>query len=159
MTMQVKDIMTRNVISVLASETILKAAELMLENRISGLPVTDPRGNLVGIVTEGDFLRRREIGTQRRRPRWLEYLVGPGRLAVEYVRASGRRIDEIMTPDPCTVTESDSLETVVELLQSELSRYMGMCGKSNLASLDRTLVKVHGPRPAKSAQSPATGGQ
>ncbi len=69
MTMQVKDIMTRKVISVPASEAILKAAQLMLENGISGLPVTDPRGNLVGIVTEGDFLRRREIGTQRQRPK------------------------------------------------------------------------------------------
>jgi CBS domain-containing protein len=117
MTMQVKDIMTGNVISIPANETILKAAQLMLENRISGLPVTDAGGNLVGIVTEGDFLLRHEIGTQRRRPRWLEFLVGPGRLAAEYVRASGRRIDEIMTPDPYTVTESDSLETVVELMQ------------------------------------------
>ena len=117
MTMQVKDIMTRKVISVPASEAILKAAQLMLENGISGLPVTDPRGNLVGIVTEGDFLRRREIGTQRQRPRWLEFLIGPGRLANEYVRAAGRKIDEVMTPDPYTVTESDSLETVVELLQ------------------------------------------
>ncbi len=58
MTMQVRDIMTRNVISVPADETILKAAQLMLDNRISGLPVVDARGTLVGIVTEGDFLRR-----------------------------------------------------------------------------------------------------
>ena len=40
----------------------------MLQNRISGLPVVDTEGNLVGMVTEGDFLRRGEIGTQRRRP-------------------------------------------------------------------------------------------
>jgi CBS-domain-containing membrane protein len=117
MTMQVKDVMSRNVISVPANETILKAVQLMLENRISGLPVTDARGNLVGIVTEGDFLRRREIGTQRRRPRWLEFLIGPGPLALEYVRASGTRVDEVMTPNPYTITEGQSLETVVELMQ------------------------------------------
>jgi CBS-domain-containing membrane protein len=68
-------------------------------------------------VTEGDFLRRREIGTQLRRPRWLEFLIGPGPLAAEYVRASGRRIDEVMTPDPYTVIESESLETAVELMK------------------------------------------
>lgn len=90
--MQVKDVMTRNVISVEASEPILKAARLMLQNRISGLPVIDATGKLVGIVTEGDFLRRGEIGTQRHRPKWLEFLVGPGRIAAEYVRASGRRV-------------------------------------------------------------------
>ena len=61
--------------------------------------MSDAKGQLVGIVTEGDFLRRGEIGTQRRRPRWLEFLVGPGRLATEYVRACGRKVDEIMTTE------------------------------------------------------------
>jgi CBS domain-containing protein len=115
--MQVKDIMTRNVISVEANEPVLKAAQLMLQNRISGLPVIDKKGELVGIVTEGDFLRRSEIGTQRRRPKWLEFIVGPGRLADEYVHASGRKVEEIMTPDPFSVTENDSLETVVEVME------------------------------------------
>jgi CBS-domain-containing membrane protein len=68
-------------------------------------------------VTEGDFLRRVEIGTQRHRPKWLEFLIGPGRLAAEYVHTSGRKIEEVMTPDPYTVTEDDSLETVVELME------------------------------------------
>jgi CBS domain-containing protein len=117
MIMQVKDVMTRKVISVEANEPVLKAARLMLQNRISGLPVIDAAGKLVGVVTEGDFLRRSEIGTQRHRPNWLEFLIGPGRLAAEYVRASGRRVDEIMTPDPLSVTENDSLETVVELME------------------------------------------
>jgi CBS domain-containing protein len=115
--MQVKDVMTRNVISVEAGEPILKAARLMLQNRISGLPVIDATGKLVGIVTEGDFLRRGEIGTQRHRPKWLEFLVGPGRIAAEYVRASGRRVDEVMTPDPLSITEDDSLEAVVEQME------------------------------------------
>ena len=87
--MQAKEVMTTTVISVFANETVLKAAQLMLENRISGLPVVDTTGKLVGVVTEGDFLRRSEIGTQRQRPRWLEFLVAPGRLAADYVRASG----------------------------------------------------------------------
>ena len=115
--MQVKDVMTRNVISVGQDETILKAARLMLQNRISGLPVIDKDGELTGIVTEGDFLRRGELGTKRRRPKWLEFIVGTGRLADEYVHASGRRVDEIMTTDPVTVTEDDSLEKVVEVME------------------------------------------
>jgi CBS-domain-containing membrane protein len=76
--MQAKDVMTRKVISIGANEPVLKAARLMLQNRISGLPVIDREGELIGIVTEGDFLRRSEIGTQRRRPKWLEFIVGPG---------------------------------------------------------------------------------
>ena len=115
--MRVKDVMTQNVISVEANESVLKAARLMLQNRVSGLPVIGATGEVVGIVTEGDFLRRGEIGTQRHRPKWLEFLVGPGRMAAEYVRVNGRRIDEIMTPDPLSVTEDDSLETVVDLME------------------------------------------
>jgi CBS-domain-containing membrane protein len=56
--MQVKDVMTRNVISVQANESVISAARLMLQNSISGLPVIDREGELVGIVSEGDFLRR-----------------------------------------------------------------------------------------------------
>lgn len=139
--MQVKDIMTRNVISVGPNESIMKAAQLMLQNRISGLPVIDRDGELMGIVTEGDFLRRGELGTQRRRPKWLEFIVGPGRLAEEYVHTSGRKVDEIMTTDPVTVSEDDSLEKVVELMERRRvkrlpvtrgGRVVGIISRSNL---------------------------
>ncbi len=69
------------------------------------------------IVTEGDFLRRAETGTQRRRPRWLEYLVGPGRLADEYTRSHGRKVYEIMTFGALTVTEDTPLDEVVRLME------------------------------------------
>lgn len=115
--MKAQDVMTPNVITVQANESVLKAVRLMLQNRISGLPVLDKDGELVGIVTEGDFLRRSELGTQRRRPKWLEFVLGPGRLAEEYVHNSGRKVEEIMTNDPYTVSDDDSLETVVELME------------------------------------------
>jgi CBS-domain-containing membrane protein len=89
--MQVRDVMTANVISISAQATILEAARTMLRNRISGLPVVDAEGRLIGMVTEGDFLRRSEIGTERRRPKWLEFVLGPGRMAEEYVHVAGRR--------------------------------------------------------------------
>ena len=103
--MKVRDVMTSPVLSVEPDTTILQAVQIMLQRRISGLPVVDKDGRLAGIVSEGDFLRRAETGTQRRRARWLEYLVGPGRLADEYTRSHGRKVSEIMTADPATVTE------------------------------------------------------
>lgn len=115
--MQVRDVMTANVISVAAQATILEAARTMLRNRISGLPVVDANGRLVGMVTEGDFLRRSEIGTERRRPKWLEFVLGPGRMAEDYVRAAGRKVEDVMTRDPVAVREDDDLETVVELME------------------------------------------
>ena len=97
--MKARDVMTWGVISVEPDASVERAAQLMLQNRISGLPVVAPQGALVGMVTEGDFLRRSEIGTRRRGPRWLEFLIGPGWLATEYVHAAGRKVSEIMTPD------------------------------------------------------------
>jgi CBS domain-containing protein len=117
--MQVRDVMTRNVIAAKADDSILTAARLMLQNRISGLPVLDAGGALVGVVTEGDFLRRGELGTKKRRPRWVEFLLGPGKLAEEYVHETGRKVSEVMTPNPHTVSEDATLQTVV----TEMERY------------------------------------
>jgi CBS domain-containing protein len=115
--MQVKDVMTSPVISVEPDASIWQAVRIMLQRRISGLPVIDKHGRLVGMVSEGDFLRRAETGTQRRRPNWLEFLMGPGRLADEYTRSHGRKIQDIMTPDPVTVTEETSLDEVVRTME------------------------------------------
>jgi CBS domain-containing protein len=115
--MQVRDVMTRNVVSVKADDSILSAARLMLQNRISGLPVLDANGALVGVVTEGDFLRRGELGTTKRRPRWVEFLLGPGKLAQEYVHQSGRKVFDVMTRDPHTVSEDAMLESVVTQME------------------------------------------
>lgn len=115
--MNAGDVMTRDVISIGPDASILEAARLMMQHRISGLPVVDSAGNLVGIVTEGDFLRRRETGTQRQRPRWLEFIIGPGRLATEYTHESGRRVEEIMTADVRTVAEDTPLDEIVHLME------------------------------------------
>jgi CBS-domain-containing membrane protein len=114
--MKAADIMTRNVVSVRPETTILQAADLMLQHRISGLPVVSD-GHVVGIVTEGDFLRRSETGTQRKRPRWVQFLVGPGRLAEEYVRSSSRRIEDVMTQAVHTIGEDTPVSDVVELME------------------------------------------
>jgi CBS domain-containing protein len=115
--MIVKEVMTSPVISVPSDSSITQAVQIMLQRRISGLPVIDKDGHLVGMVTEGDFLRRAETGTQRRRPRWLEFLIGPGRLADEYTRAHGRKVRDVMTADPVTVSEQTPLEEVVQMME------------------------------------------
>jgi CBS domain-containing protein len=155
--MQVRDVMTRNVISVKGDDSILSAARLMLQNRISGLPVVDAKGALVGIVTEGDFLRRGEIGTTRRRPKWLEFLLGPGRLADEYVHSAGRKVAEVMTPDPSTVTEDDSLETVVKLMERRRIKRLPVMRNGQLVGIISRANLMHALA-SIARETPAAGG-
>ncbi len=116
--MNAGDVMTQHIVSVTPETSILDMAQLMLKNRISGLPVIDDKRNLVGIVTEGDCLRRVETNTEPRRRRWLEFLMGPDRLANEYVHTHGGRVSEVMTPDPATVAVETPLHEVVHLMET-----------------------------------------
>jgi CBS domain-containing protein len=115
--MRAHQIMTRRVITIGTDAPIVDAANIMLDKHVSGLPVVDAAGKLVGVVSQGDFIRRAEIGTQRKRGRWLKFLVGPGSAASDFVHERGRKVGEIMTPDPCTVTEDTTLEDIVELME------------------------------------------
>ncbi|RUV00776.1 CBS domain-containing protein [Mesorhizobium sp. M6A.T.Cr.TU.017.01.1.1] len=114
--MQAEAIMTTPVVGIEPSASITEAAGLMLSKKISGLPVIRRDGTLVGIVSESDFLRRGELGTKRKRSRWLELLVSPGRAADEYVQANGRRIEEVMTEDLVTASPGASIAEIVELM-------------------------------------------
>jgi CBS domain-containing protein len=141
--MRAHQIMTRQVITVATGAAVLEAANIMLQNHISGLPVVDEAGKLVGIVSQGDFIRRVEIGTQRKRGRWLKFLLGPGREASDFVHEQGRKVAEIMTPDPRTVTEDATLEAIVELMErnnvkrlpvTRGDRLVGIVTRTNLLS-------------------------
>ena len=102
--MRAADLMTSFVVTVRPDATIEYAAQLMLQYRISGLPVTDSDGTVLGVVTESDLLRRAETGTQKRHARWVSFFIGPGRLAQEYVHSRGRKVGEVMTERVFTVT-------------------------------------------------------
>jgi CBS domain-containing protein len=114
--MKASDVMTREVLTVGRETSVANAIRMMLENNISGLPVLD-NGKVVGIVTEGDLLRRGETGTERHRPRWLEILMGPGRMAGEYVRTHGRKVEEIMSTNVISVAGDTPLDEVVGLME------------------------------------------
>jgi CBS domain-containing protein len=114
--MRAHQIMTRSVITVTPETTIVEAANTMLQRHVSGLPVVKA-GKLVGIVSEGDFIRRSEIGTERKRGRFLKFILGPGKEATDFVHEHGRKVAEIMTKSPLTITEDTPLEKIVELME------------------------------------------
>ena len=139
--MIVADVMTRSVLSVGPDATVEDAAKLMLERGISGLFVVDAKGELAGIVTEGDLLRRDEIGTERHRPWWLRMLVSPGRQAADFTRTHGRRVRDVMTEDVVGVSATSALDEVVELMErhrikrvpvTQDGRVVGVVSRSDL---------------------------
>lgn len=115
--MRAGDIMTQEVVSIAPDATVAEAAALMVKEHISGLPVINGERDLVGIITEGDLLRRTETGTQPGKPRWLQVLFGKNHLAEEYVRSHSRRIEDLMTIDVAVATEETELKDVVEIMQ------------------------------------------
>jgi CBS domain-containing protein len=155
--MKAGDIMSARVVSISPDAGVLEAVRLMLLNHISGLPVVDASGALVGMVTEGDFLRRAETGTERKRPRWLEFLVGPNRLAEEYVESHARKVGEMMTRDPITITEDTPLDEIVQVMERRRikrvpvmrgAQVVGIVSRSNLMHAVATLGRT-APPPAK----------
>jgi CBS domain-containing protein len=114
---QASEVMTRKIVSIGPSAPIREAIRLMLDNKVSGLPVVDVNGKLVGILTEGDLLHRSEIATEKHHWRWLEFVLGPGRRASEYVRSHGRVVDEVMTREVVTVAADTPLADIVALME------------------------------------------
>jgi CBS domain-containing protein len=116
--MQAQDIMTKDVATVRPDTALADAIAIMLDRHVSGLPVVDRDGRLVGVLTEGDLLRRTETGTEPAHARWLDFILGPGRLAAEYVRTHGRQVENLMTEDVVTVAPETPLTDIVRLMES-----------------------------------------
>ena len=154
--MKASDVMTRNVLTVGPESSVAQAIRLMLDNNISGLPVLAADRKVVGILTEGDLLRRGETGTERHRPRWLEILMGPGRAAGDYVRTHGRKVEDIMSTDLVNVAADTPLDEVVGLMERRRIKRVpvvdgdALIGIVSRADLLRSLLGVLDAQPAES---------
>ncbi len=154
--MKARDVMTQPVISVEPETPVHVAIRLMLQRKVSGLPVVKPCGTLVGVVTEGDFLRRAEAGTEHKQSRWLDFLMGPAALADQYTKAHGRKVGEVMTRDVKSVDEHTQLGDIVAMMERHrIKRVPVLRGKKLIgivtrANLLRALASViHKLPPAK----------
>ena len=154
--MRAQQIMTQHVITIGADAPIAEAVDTMLRHHVSGLPVVDADGDLIGIISEGDFIRRAEIGTQRKRGRWLSFLVGTDRVAADFVHAHGRKVGEIMTPDPLTIWEDTPLDEIVEIMETNNvkrlpvvrgKRLVGIVTRSDFLATVADLAR-HAPSPS-----------
>lgn len=117
--MIVSEVMNHNVITVRPDTSLLDAVRIMLANRVSGLPVLDETGRLVGMVTEGDLLRRQEIGTNGAPAGWFKSLFQPSSVAADYVATHSRHVGGIMTNEPVYVTPDTDLTDAVHVMLSK----------------------------------------
>jgi CBS domain-containing protein len=115
--MQVKDIMSTHVVDVQPETPIWQAIQLMQAQKVSGLPVVDRGGRLLGILSEGDLLRRVELGTIGRSRPWFAALLQPGGSAEAYTTAYARTVGDVMSHPPVTIAPEATLEHAVSLME------------------------------------------
>jgi CBS domain-containing protein len=139
--MLARDVMTAPVVSVTPDTRTRDAIELMLAHHLSGLPVLNEEGKLVGLLSEGDLIRRSELGTEKHRSRFIAFILGPGRAAHDYAKSHARFVRGVMTQEVIAVTEDTSIEDIVALMEKHAIKRMpvmrgedivGMVSRSDL---------------------------
>ena len=150
--MNAADVMVTNVVTVDPTAYVEEVAAILLANRISAVPVIDREGELVGIVSEGDLMRRVEAGTERRRSWWLEYFSAKQVLANDYVRSHSRRVADIMTHSVVTATPDTSLREIANLLEKNRikrvpivrgGKVVGIVSRANLIQALASVPKMN----------------
>jgi CBS-domain-containing membrane protein len=139
--MKARDVMVGKVIATHPEASVSEAVKLLVDNDVSALPVVDDEGRVVGIISEADIMRRAEIGTEKRRPWWLEAVPPGAELAEEYARSHGKRVEELMSSDVISASEDTPLEEIASLLEKHRikrvpilkdGRLVGIVSQSNL---------------------------
>ena len=133
--MLVRDVMVAPVVTVEPSATVQEVAKLLLEKRISAVPVLDDKGKLVGIVSEGDLLHRVEAGTERHRSWWLRALIESQTLAAEYVKSHGHKVSDVMTRDVITASPETPLHEVASLMEKNAVRRLPILENGQLVGI------------------------
>lgn len=139
--MQARDIMTTSVISVPLEGQIEDAVRLMLDHNISALPVVDAEGDLKGLVSEGDLMRRVRETDRPRRSWWLEVLAGASDSAQDFVKLKSHRVEDVMTRDVVSVEEDTNVAEIARLLEKHrikrvpvvrFDKVVGIVSRANL---------------------------
>jgi CBS domain-containing protein len=149
--MKASDIMVSPVITVGPDATVQDVADILVRNRISAVPVLSQQGKILGIVSEGDLLRRVESGTQRHRSWWLELLTTKFTLRDEYVKSHSRKVTDVMTSDVLTVSPDTRLGDIASMLEKNGikrvpvvtdGKLVGIVSRANLVQAIATIGKT-----------------
>jgi len=139
--MKAMDVMVRDVITVSPDDDVADAVKLLAEYDVSALPVVDDDDTVIGMISEADLLRREEIGTQKERRWWLEAVTPATKLAEEFAKSHGRRVDEVMSSNVVSASEDTPLAEIATLLERHRikrvpilrdGRLVGIVSRANL---------------------------
>ena len=147
--MRAKDVMTTNVISVQPESTVRDIARTLLDRRISAVPVVDAKGNVIGIVSEGDLMRREESKTARHSSWWLAALTVPETQAAAYVKSHAMLAKDVMTADVVTVDENASLDEVAGILEKRRIKRVPVLRNEKVVGIVSRANLLHGLIAAK----------
>jgi CBS domain-containing protein len=133
--MKVAELMTRDVLSVPPDASVRDVAKLMLERRISGVPVVDAEGRVLGVVSEGDLIRRPELETDRTGRGWLNIFVSDEERARDFVKSHGRRAREVMTQPAVCVAPDTALDEAVRIMEHDRIKRLPVVEHGRLVGL------------------------
>jgi CBS domain-containing protein len=153
--MEAKDVMTTPVVTVRPETPVEEVAKLMLERRISAVPVVDRGGRVKGIVSEGDLLRRPEMKTERARSWWLALVASPDEAPAAYAKSHGRTAADVMTTEVVTVSERTPLERIATLLERHRIKRVPVVRGAKLVGIVSRANLLHGLAARKPGPAPA----
>jgi CBS domain-containing protein len=155
--MQARDVMTKRVISVQPDTSVRDVARTLVRHKISGAPVVDQAGRLLGVVSEGDLMRRAESETEQHRSWWLRLLLSPEEKAAEYVKTHGRCAADVMSKPVQTVSETTSLEKVADLLQKHRIKRVPVLRRGKVVGIVTRADLLHGLIARQARAKPTVG--
>jgi CBS-domain-containing membrane protein len=133
--MKARDVMVSPVITAKPNALVRDVAKLFLEKRISAVPVVDDQGKIVGIVSEGDLIRRVETDTGRQRSWWLRLLAGEETQAAEYVKAHAKKAGDVMTAHVITARPDTPLHEIAALMEKHAIKRVPIVADGKLAGI------------------------
>ena len=142
--MLARDVMTSPPITVTPDTPVAEIATVLLENRISAVPVLEADGGMIGIVSESDLLRRADAQTERPRPQWLELLLDRNVTAADFVKTHGNLARDVMTRNVVTVGPDTELSDIASLLERRRIKRVPVVDHGKLIGIVSRANLLHG---------------